>query len=433
MTPSPKLNVGFPILIGFAALAVLVAGVGVWGTQARIAGAVISSGMIQVESNRQVLQHPDGGVVGEILVRDGDWVDAGDIVLSLDDTALSSAHSIAENELYEINARVARLTAERDGLDQVHFQGTLLKIAQTDGEVAEILAGQTRLFDARQTALHQQVEQINEQIAQTENQIRGEQSQLDAYAEQQQLASEELARNVSLYEKNLVQLRVVTSLQQENAQLRGEIGKLTANMARLNGQIAGYKIEILRLKSARREEAITTLRDLQYRALELTEQKRSLLDALGKMDIKTPVSGVIYGSRVFAIQSVVSPAEPIMYVIPQDQPLIVSARVEAIHIDQVHLGQEVSLRFTAFDQRTTPEIEGVVSKLSADVFQDEHSGQSFYQAEFIPKSDELLKLKNQELLPGMPVEAFIKTGERTPLSYLAKPLSDYFQRAFRET
>lgn len=433
MTSSPKLDVTFPILIGFSALAVLVGGVAAWGTHARIAGAVISSGMIQVESNRQVLQHPDGGVVGEILVRDGDSVKAGDIVLSLDDTSLKSELSIADNELSEINARIARLIAERDGLEHIQFSIKQQDDARTEGKVAEILAGQSRLFVARRTALHQHVRQIQEQIAQTKNQIHGEQSQLDAITEQQRLIAEELTRNVGLYEKNLVPLRVVNSLQQKDAQLRGDIGKLTANMARLNGQIAGYKIEILRLKSARSEEAISTLRDLKYRALELTERKRGLLDALDKMDVKTPVSGVIYGSRVFAIQSVVSPAEPIMYVIPQDQPLVVSARVEAIHIDQVHLGQEVSLRFTAFDQRTSPEIEGIVSKLSADVFQDERSGQNFYHAEFVPKSDELSKLEDQELLPGMPVEAFVKTGDRTPLSYLAKPLLDYFQRAFRET
>lgn len=431
MTP-PKLSITFPSLIGFSALVVLGVGLGVWGTQAQIAGAVISSGMIQVESNRQVVQHPNGGVVGDIRAQDGDRVSAGDVVLSLDDTLLRSELTINQSETYEVRARVARLIAERDRNDKIEFSDDLLQAARTWPDVAEVLAGQERLFEARSTALRQEEEQIHEQIDQTINQISGEQAQLDAFNEQERLVSADLARNEDLLAKNLVQQRVVSSLQQDRARLKGEIGNLKASMAQLGGQIASYKIQILRLQTARHEEAITALRDLQYRILELSEQQRSLVDTLGKMDVKAPVSGIVHGSKVFALQSVISPAEPIMYVIPQDQPLIVSARVEAIHIDQVHLGQEVSLRFTAFDQRLTPEILGSVTNLSADAFQDETTGLSYYQAEFVPQEGEMDKLADRELLPGMPVEAFIKTGERTPLSYLTKPLTDYFYRAFRE-
>lgn len=431
MTP-PKLSISFPTFVGFGALVVLIGGLGYWGTQAQIAGAVISSGMIQVESNRQVVQHPDGGVVGAIFAKDGDRVEAGDVVLSLDDTLLRSELSIAKTEKLEIQARIARLNAERDGNDTIKFDADLTHAAENSPDIAEVLEGQTRLFEARATALRQQEEQINEQIEQTLNQIAGEQSQLDALSEQEIQVSGDLERNQDLLSKNLVQMRVVSSLLQNKAGLKGEIGKLQANMASLKGEIAGFKIQILQLHTARREEAITTLRDLRYREQELKERERSLQDTLSRMEVRTPVGGIVYGSRIFAIQSVVSPAEPIMYIVPQDQPLIVSARIEAIHIDQVHLGQDVSLRFTAFDQRLTPEIFGHVTQLSADVFQDDASGISYYQAEFVPREGELAKLQDRELLPGMPVEAFIKTGERTPLSYLAKPLTDYFTRAFRE-
>lgn len=162
------------------------------------------------------------------------------------------------------------------------------------------------------------------------------------------------------------------------------------------------------------------------------QRRLSSLETLSRTDLRAPVSGVVYDSRVFALQSVVSPAEPIMYIIPQDQPMVVSARIDPIHVDQVHVGQEASLRFAAFDQRMTPEVFGHVTKLSADVFTDQATGISYYQVELIPSEGEMQKLGGQTLLPGMPVEAFIKTAERSPLNYLAKPLTDYFVRAFRE-
>lgn len=421
-----------PLLVGYLALGVLVGVIGVWSVQARIAGAVIASGLIAVENNRQVLQHPQGGVVGEVLARDGDKVAAGDVVLRLDDTHLRSELAITTNQLNEIRARKGRLIAERDDAAVVMFSPELIEAGRSSAEVAALIDGQARLFEARRTSLAQEMTQVERQIVQTRDQIKGVQAQLSATEDQAELIASELADAQSLLDRGLTQASRVTALRREEARLLGEIGQLRSGIAQLEGGIAQLEIQKLRLNAVRREEAITQLRDLSVQEIELSAREISTRDSLSKMEVRTPVAGVIYGSRVFAVQSVVTAADPMMYVIPQDQPLVVSARIEAIHIDQVHMGQEAALRFVAFDQRTMPEIIGTVSRLSADAFTDGVTGLSYYQAELIPNPDEMQKLEGQVLLPGMPVEAFIKTSERSPLSYLVDPLMVYFYRAFRE-
>ncbi|MEO9651592.1 MAG: HlyD family type I secretion periplasmic adaptor subunit [Roseobacter sp.] len=422
-----------PLAIGGVALFILVGVIGVWSVKARIAGAVIAPGMIQVESNRQVLQHPQGGVVGDLPVKDGDTVMAGDVVLRFDDTQLQSELAIIEGQLFELLARKARLEAERDDNEKIVIPEILVEEAAKDTGVQALINGQQNLFEARATTLKQNEEQISEQIAQAENQITGSNAQLAALETQKLLIENELTDNQSLFEKGLVPAARVSGLQREQARLLGEIGSLTAQVAQLRGQIAGLNIEKISLRSGLREEAITTLRDLQFREVELFQGRLSTKDTLSRMIVRTPVSGIVYDSRVFALQSVVSAAEPIMYIIPQDQPMVVSARVDPIHVDQVYVGQEASLRFSALDQRMTPEVFGHVTKLSADVFTDRNTGVSYYQVELVPMEGEMEKLNGQELLPGMPVEAFIRTADHSPLNYLTKPLTDYFVRAFRDS
>ena len=432
MTEAPRYSARLPLFVGFLALALLVGGVGWWSVQTRIAGAVIASGMIVLESNRQVVQHAEGGTVGEIAARDGDRVKAGDLLIRLDDTLLKSELNVIETQLVEIRARRARLEAERDGKDAIVFPADLLVQAEAAPGAAEQVEGQRSLFVARRDTLEKELGQLAERIAQTGNQIEGAEAQLAALATQEELIREELTDQETLLEKGLVQMQRVTALRREAARLAGEIGRLTSDAAQYRGQIAGLEIEKLKLETARREEAIVTLRDLQFRELELTEQRVGLLERMARLELRAPVSGAVYGSTVFAVKSVIQPAEALMYVIPQDQPLVVSARVEAIHIDQIHVGQDATLRFTAFNQRQTPEIEGRVTDVSADVFTDEVTGINYYRVEVVPDETDLLKLESQELLPGMPVEAYLRTDERTPLSYLMKPVTDYFDRAMRE-
>lgn len=428
----PAWSAALPAAVGFAALVLLVGGLGVWSTQTMLSGAVVSSGIVEVQSNRQVIQHPEGGVVGEILARDGDLVAAGQPLLRFDGTFLVSELTIIEGQLFESYARKARLEAERNGDEEIAIPDELAALLPELAEIGAMIEGQERLFLARRETIAKQTEQLREQAAQTESQIGGTEAQLISLRRQIDLIVEELADQQSLLDRGLTQASRVTALQREEARLIGDVGRLEAEIARLKGQIAGTGIEILTLEAARREEANAELRDLKFREVELAERRIALKERLSRLDVRAPVAGMVYGSEVFALLSVVQPAAPMMYIVPQDTPLLVAARVDAVHIDQVYAGQPATLRFPAFNQIETPELTGRVFNLSADAFTDERTGFSFYRVEVVPDEGELERLNGQLLLPGMPVETFIKTDDRTPLSYLTKPFMDYFVRAFRE-
>lgn len=435
MTPveiKRKWHANMPLTVGFITLFLLVGVLGTWGVVANIAGAVVAQGMIQVESRKQVIQHPDGGVVSAILVKDGDIVKANEVLVQLDDRHLKSELKVIENQLYEILVRKARLQAERDGTEDFQLAPLLADAIKSNPEVAAQLQGQRHLFQARAITLAKEDAQINEQITQINNQILGASSQLTALGTKQVLISEELSNSQQLLKKGLMQASRVIGLKSDSAGYVGDDGRLRAEIAQLKGQIAAFEIEKLKLQTSQREEAITLLRDLQTQEIELSERLFTAKETFARLEIRAPVGGIVYDSSVFALQSVIQPAAPIMYVVPQDQPLIVSARIDANSIDQVHVGQDVVLKFTAFSQRTTPEIFGRVVTLSADVFTDEATGLGYYLADVIPNDGELAKLGDQDLMSGMPVNVFMMTDERSPLSYLAKPLTDYFDKAFRE-
>ncbi len=422
-----------PMVLGILTLILLVGVIGGWSVYARISGAIIAPGTIRVEANRQIVQHAVGGVVSDIRVRNGDTVKAGDILVTLNSTLQRSELAVIEGQLFELWARQLRFKAERDGADALNVDVKIKLEAKRNPEINELIAGQTRLFASRKTSLMQEVRQLTKQISQLGDQIDGFSAQLEALNIQRRLVEEELRDAQALLKKGLIQNSRVSALEREQARLIGEVGSTTAQIARLRGQISSIEIDQIKLQSAHQEEAISRLRDLQFNEIDLVERRVQIKETLSRLDVRAPVGGVIYGNRVFALGSVISPADPLMFVIPQDQPMIVAARVETIHIDQVHVGQAASLRFAAFDQRLMPEIFGSVTSLSADVFTDEVSGATFYEAELVPNVGELEKLGGQTLLPGMPVEAFIKTNDRSPLSYLLKPMVDYFNKAFRES
>ncbi len=423
-----------PVVIGLIGLLILVGGFGTWSVLTQISGAIIASGQIEVDRNRQVVQHPDGGVVVEILVDEGDRVERGDTLVKLDPTILRSDLNTVESQLFELMARRGRLTAERDGLDLITFDPELLDVAAANAEVAELVDGQERLFRARISSNEQQIEQLQLRRQQITSQISGVVAQQQALTTQLELIGQELESQQSLLDRGLAQASRVIGLQREDAGMRGTVGELTAGAAEAHERITEIELEILRLDTTRREEAITQIRDLQYRELELAERRRTLIERLSRLDIKAPVAGIVYGMTVFAERSVIRAADPVLFIVPQDRPLVIAARIESIHIDQVHLGQEVVLRFSAFDSRTTPEFTGTVTLISADAFTDDRTPGAFYRAEIQLAEGEIDKLPgNLVLLPGMPVEAFLRTEDRTPIAYLLKPLADYFVKAFRES
>ena len=423
-----------PLIIGFVGLLTLVGGFGTWAVFSNIAGAVVTSGKIEVDQNRQVVQHRDGGIVEEIYIDEGESVAAGDVLIKLDTNQLRSTLLITEGQLFELMARRARLEAERDEADKVVFDEDLLMEADKSADVKNLVDGQERLFEARGASIAREIEQLAKRNGQISSQIEGIEAQQASLATQLDLIEQELTNQQSLLDRGLAQAGTVLNLQREAANLNGTLGELAASKAQAEGRVTEIDIEVLKLATARREEAITTLRDLGFRELELAEQRRSLKEELDRMDIRAPVSGVIYGLQVRTPRSVIRPADPLMYLVPQDRPLVIAVQVEPIHVDEVIVGQEVSLRFSALDQRTTPELFGKVEQLSADAFDDDRTGLTYFRAEITVDEGELARLpEGTTLVPGMPVEAYIRTADRSPLAYLLKPLSDYFVAAFRES
>lgn len=429
-----KWSAGRPMAVGMIALFVLVGGLGGWAVKAQISGAIVASGKIEVDQNRQVVQHPDGGVVDDIRVEEGDVVEEGDILIRLDPTQLASELHIIEGQLFELIARRGRLEAERDSSDIIEFEPELLELAGTNEDVLDQINGQQRLFQARRDSIEKEIEQLGKRRNQIADQIVGIDAQMAAMDVQLDLIHQELTNQQSLLDKGLAQIAKVLNLQREEARLSGTVGELKAQRAQAEGRITEIDIEILKLGTQRREEAITRLRDLQFQELELAEQRRNLIERLSRLDIRAPVSGIVYGLQVFAKRSVIRPADPVLFLVPQDKPLVIMVQVEPIHIDEIFVNQGVTLRFSALDSRTTPELFGRVVQISADAFQDENTAFSYYRAEIELNEGEKTRLpEGTILIPGMPVEAFIQTADRTPLAYLIKPLADYFAKAFRES
>ena len=420
-----------PLSLGAIALLILVGGFGTWAVMAQITGAVIATGQVEVDRNRQVVQHPDGGVVEEIIVDEGDTVAAGDMLIRLDASVLTSELAVIEGQLFELIARRGRLEAERDGNDWIDFDPQLVNAGR---EYQNLTEGQTRLFAARKESIQRATEQLTQQRAQIASQLSGIAAQRDAIETQRELIGEELADQKSLLERGLAQASRVSALQRDEANLLGRIGELTASASQASERMTEIDIQILSLTTQQREDAITQLRDLQYNEFELSERRRTLKQQLDRLDIRAPVSGVVYGLQVFAPRSVIRAADPVMFIVPQDRPLVIAAQVPPTDIDQIFVGQEVTLRLSAFDQRRTPELNGTVTLVSADAFQDEGNGLSYYRAEVQLNNGEIDRLPAElTLIPGMPVETFVRTADRSPLDYLVKPLSDYFSRAFRES
>ncbi len=422
-----------PTLVGVAAIAVLIAGLGVWATQAQIAGAVVSTGRVIVDRNRQAVQHLEGGVVQAVLVREGDTVAAGDTLARLDPTLPQSELEIIESRLFEVMARLGRLEAERDGASAIAFDPELVALAAENAEVADLMRGQTALFEARLETLLRSISQLENRKLQLNNQIDGIDAMTASLQSQIELTEEETAAQEDLLDRGLAQGSRVLNLRREVARLSGSIGETTARRAQAMESIAEIEIESLKLQSQRREEAIGTLRDLQVNEMELTERRSALHTQLNRLEIKAPVAGVIYDLRLLGEQSVIRPAEPLMFIVPQDRPMQIEARVSPININAVAIGQEVVIRFRSFDMRETPDLFGKVTLVSPDAFADSATSETYYRIEVELPEAELTKLApDQVVIPGMPVDAFLRTGEYSPLTYLMQPLARYFGTALRD-
>jgi HlyD family secretion protein len=419
------------VLVGMVLLVLLCGAVGGWAATTQLSGAVIASGTLVVSDDVKKVQHPTGGVVKEINVREGARVKAGDVLVRLDDTLTRANLAIVSKNLDELAARQSRLEAERDGADGVVFPPALVDRAD-EAEINRILQGEQKLFDFRKTARQGQKAQLRERILQLGEQVQGLAGQAAAKKREIELINRELEGVRNLWTKNLVPISRVTALEREAVRLDGERNQLIASAAEAKGRATEVELQILQIDQDLRSEVSKELREIQGKTAELVERRVAAEDQLRRIDIRAPQDGVVHQLAIHTVGGVANASEPLMLIVPEADELSVETRIMPQDIDQLVFGQPAVIRFASFNQRTTPEIAGVVTRISADTTQDTRSGASFYVVRIGLPREELARLDGLQLVPGMPVEAFIRTTDRTVVSYLVKPLRDQIAKAFRE-
>lgn len=424
------------IVVGIASVGILVVGLGGWAAVANISGAVVAPGQVQVKGNSKRIQHREGGIIGKIEVKDGDRVNAGDLLIQLDDTLVRTNLAVIEKQLVEFTARETRLIAERDDLSDVTFPEWLSQLGANDSadgrNALNAMRGEERLFVTRREMLTGQVAQLKERIQQFELQSEGLVSQRDAKDEEIQIIDAELESLQDLLDRGLVSKPRVLELQRNTTRLRGEHGALISEIAVAKGRISETRLTIIQTAQDRQEEVLSQLREVQAEIVRLTEQRIAARDQLRRIDIRAPQNGIVHELAFHTIGGVIQPGETILNVVPDGFDLIVEARVTPTDRDQTAAGQAAVITFSAFSQRTTPQMHGTVETISADLTVDEATGASYFSAQIALNEGEKERLGDLELVPGMPAETFIQTQKRTVLSFLLKPLSDNLRRAFRE-
>jgi HlyD family secretion protein len=432
----PRLVIRRLNLIGLAITVVLIGGVGGWAATAQLAGAVIAPGTIVVETNVKKVQHPTGGVVGEILVKEGGPVEAGQVVLRLDDTVTKATLGVVRSQLDELIARQARLMAERDDAETIVFPQELTS-RRGDTGVATAVAGEEKLFESRRSARTGQRSQLRERVAQTNEEIRGLSAQQAAKESEIELIRKELIGVSDLYQKNLVSISRYTQLQRDQTKLHGERGQLIADSARARGKISETELQIIQLDQDFRTDVLKDLREAQGKIAELKERLTAAEDQLKRIELRAPQAGIVHQLSVHTVGGVIGNAETIMQIVPRADDLVLEAKIAPTDVDQVALGAKVIVRIMASNQRTTPDVAGFVTRISADLTREQqgNSGQpppAYYTIRISLPAEEVARLKDIRLIPGMPAEAFIQTHERTALEFLLKPLQEQIARTFRE-
>ncbi|MFK0207725.1 HlyD family type I secretion periplasmic adaptor subunit [Agrobacterium sp. NPDC090283] len=418
-------------IAGAGTVALMVLGVGGWAVTANLSGAVVGAGTVVVDGNVKRIQHREGGIVGDIRVRNGTVVKAGDLLIRLDDTVTRASLAMVTKQIDQLNARRMRLLAERENAAVVTAPAILFG-EKVEADSVEYIKAEMALFVARKQTLDGQKAQLRQRIDQIHQENEGLIVRKNAKEEELSWIGQELVRVRSLADQQLIQFNRLAELERLRAQLDGERGQLMAEIARAATRVTETELQILQLDQDRLAEVLTELRDVDNKLAELTEQKITAEDQLKRIDVRSPQDGIVHELAVHTIGGVVGAGETIMQIVPVHDRLVVEARIQPADIDQMHIGQQAVLRFSAFNQRTTPEIAGQVKTVAADLARNPQTGESWYTVRVQIEPEEVSKLGNLNLLAGMPVEAYIKTSERTALSYLVKPLADQINRAMRE-
>lgn len=416
------------VVTGSVAAILLLGGIGGWAATAKLSGAVMSSGTVLVAENVKVIQHLDGGVIAAINVEKGQNVAAGDVLLRLEDVSIRTERSILMGQLAELVARQARLIAERDAAETITFPDDFLASYPNADLIAQ---GEQQLFGSTTRNRQSQREQLELQVAQLEEEVGGLQFQAAALSDELALARDERVRLGALSEKALIETTRLNGADRELARMLGSQGELTASIARSNARISEVKLQILAIDDMAYTDAQRELRAVAASITELRDRLAEVEDRLGRTLIRAPVTGTVNELSVTTLGGVISPAERLLTIVPDGADLKIEFQVAVHDIDQILLGQEVKLRFSAFNQRTTPEIPAIISRVSAAATSDPQSGQSYYLAEAEVKGD-LSELGERGLIPGMPVDVFVQTEEQVAIAYFVKPFTDQIVRAFRE-
>ncbi|MFN4211043.1 MAG: HlyD family type I secretion periplasmic adaptor subunit [Devosia sp.] len=406
----------------------LIGGLGGWAATAKLSGAVIGVGTVLVDEDLKVVQHIDGGVLREIAVKEGDVVAAGQVLLRLDDVQIRAERSIIMGQLMELTARQARLIAERDGAASLVFPDGFL---DQHPDAPLIAGGEEQLFEGNLRNVQSQKEQLLLQVGQLRQEINGLQFQHTAVLAELVLVLDERDRMRSLAQDRLVEASRVSTIERDVARMQGQQGEIEANLARAESRISEIELQILELDGTVRTEALRELRNVEAQISELGERLGAVVERFARTEIRSPVSGTINELNVTTLGGVISPAERLMTIVPTDADLSIEFRVAISDIDQIAVGHEATLRFSAFNQRLTPEMEGVITRVSAAAQHDAQSGESYYLAQVMANGD-TDSLGVRGLVPGMPVEVFVQTEEQVALAYFMKPFTDQVTRAFRE-
>lgn len=424
----PTYGVAWRLALALIAIVVMFGGVGSWAVTAELAGAVISRGTVVVDRYSKRVQHRDGGIVAAINVKNGDAVEENAVLIRLDDTQVRSELAVIQSQIMELLGRMARLSAEQELASTIVFPATLTAQAAA----APVLAGKSRLFAHNKVMRESQEQQLRQRIEQLGQERMGYGVQRNAKINELVLIRKELQGSRSLLEMKLTPVTRVYALEREETRIDGDRGNLITQEARVAGQIAEIQQQILTLHQTARTEAQRELRTAEARINELTERQFAAKDKLGRMEIRAPQSGIVIDLIAHTVGGVISPTEQIMLIVPAEEKLAVEFKFAPTDIDQIRLGQDVRMRFTSFNQRTTPEVDGTVTYVSADISRDAKERQEYFVARAMIAGPSPPRIADRPITPGMPVEVFVTTDKRTALSYLVKPLTDQFSRAFRE-
>ncbi|MBU8537951.1 HlyD family type I secretion periplasmic adaptor subunit [Falsiroseomonas tokyonensis] len=416
--------------LGYLIVGIFVIGLGVWASLVPLAEAAIAPGVLKVEGTRRTIQHFEGGIVREILVRDGDVVTAGQVLMRLDQPQAAQQTETLRSQRWALLAQDARLEAELARAPSITFPPDLL--ASREPRAEEVITGQRALFQARSLALESQVQVLRARIDQHRATIASAEGQMDAQRRMLVLLRAEESNTAQLLRQGLARLPQLLALQRQVASVEGNVTDIANQMVRSRAQIEEAEREIERIETGRTQEASTELREVRLRLSETEERLRAAENVSTRLEIVAPENGTVLNLRVFTVGAVVRAGDPVMDLVPAEDRLVAEVHVQPNDIDVIHDGLQAEIRLPAFKQRLVPYLHGHVTFVASDVTEDERRGLSYYRVQILLDESQIQAVEGLTLRAGMAVEAQIRTGERTFARYMMQPLIDSFHRAFRE-